>query len=122
MFDPKDFLSLTEGVLAGIYPQTEEFRRSAVSRAYYSAHLASREYLLSKSKVRVQSDGKVRHNDVIDAFASSRDPSLKHKLHQLKSMRESADYRLADAVGIPEVRNARDLAVEVHRTLPTSFV
>lgn len=120
-FDPLDFLQVTNSVLIGGVSQTEEFRRTAVSRAYYSAHLVSREFLLSKAKVRVQPGGKVLHNDVIDAFGNSRDPSLKHKLHQLKLMRETADYRLTSTVSLGDVQNASDLANELVLKVPLSF-
>jgi uncharacterized protein (UPF0332 family) len=115
---PETFQTVVDHVLDPATPKSEPFYRTAVGRAYYAAHLASREFLLTKKKVGRNRRGQVSHIDVIDVLRAGPIPGVGDKLHQLGKLRESADYDLSATLQLHDVEVAKLLVTEILAKLP----
>ena len=106
MFNPMDFLSVGENLIAGA-PKEGEYR-TVIGRAYYSCFLVARDQLFGvdqrrltpKLKRRLTRKGKLAgvHEVILIALAShpglrpGQQMRLSSQLGQLKDMRVHADY------------------------------
>lgn len=109
MFDPIHFFSLARKLATG----DEASVRTSVSRAYYSSFLVAREKLgLSRERVPDV------HQRVVEEL-HARDHSTANRLHQLRRMRNRADYDLGIPVKPEDAQEALRLATRVLRWLKT---
>jgi uncharacterized protein (UPF0332 family) len=109
-FDPSTFLEVTNRVVAESDLHSETYFRTAVGRAYYSAHLVAREVLLSEHRITRDLKGKARHGAVIKALNKPGTELAANALDSLMILRQVSDYDLSPAVGIDAVLEARRLA------------
>jgi uncharacterized protein (UPF0332 family) len=117
---PDGFLEVTQLVSTGASPQTEPFFRSAISRAYYAAHLSARELYLGRRKISPNSRGIVTHRMMIRALKGSRLPGLGHQLDQLLDARIEADYDLRASIQSNELQAAVTIVARILQGLPAS--
>ncbi len=90
-FDPLHFLNLATSLSVDEKYDIEARCRTSISRAYYAAHLISRNKLESKSS-RFSKDGKA-HEEVIEQM-KKKNPHIGDMLYQLRRKRNDADYKL----------------------------
>lgn len=94
-FNPEDFLSLANEIFNGIDYENARYR-TAVSRAYYAAHLISRkifEEMGKKFEIEDPKDKGIIHKMVIDALIRVNEPTGV-VLRNLRKIRDKADYDL----------------------------
>ena len=116
----EEFLNVTKLVASKSTPQTEPFFRSAISRAYYAAHLSARELYLTGRKISPNANGIVTHRMMIRALKGSELPGLGHQLDQLLDQRITADYNLRTALAESDVLAAIAVADRIITELPNS--
>ncbi len=96
----RDLLSLADSLPKGKRPRKEAMLRSAISRAYYAAFHAARDYLKKvkeyPTEQEIKASGKGTHQFIIDIFiANPAYPEwdeIGQRLNPLKSSRHRADY------------------------------
>jgi uncharacterized protein (UPF0332 family) len=118
---PDEFIDLSNLVVGAGTPQTEPFFRSAVSRAYYAAHLTARELYLGRRKITPNASGIVTHRMMIRALKGSKLPGLGHQLDQLLDARLDADYNLKIVISGSELQTAMTIAQLILSDLPRSI-
>jgi len=97
-FQWKDFLTLAENLyqnVASIQPEEANYR-TAINRAYYAVHNASREYLVNYYKENFNTKDSI-HVQVIDKLNNKSDRKEKwisKKLDHLRWDRKQVDYEL----------------------------
>lgn len=94
-FDPEYFLSLAKDMVGDLDYDEDARYRTAVSRAYYAAHLISRkifEEMGVKFPIDPENEGKI-HTMVIDALIKVNEPTSV-VLKKLRKIRNKADYDL----------------------------
>lgn len=94
-FDPLDFLSLAESLVAGSQPDEAQLR-TAVGRAYYAVFLRAREDLLAQNRIATSGTG--ADHGIVVAGLRQRDQTLGDQLDWLRVRRARADYRLGSPV------------------------
>ncbi len=95
-FDPIKFLDIATKLLIDINYDEETRYRTCISRAYYAAHLFTREKLKSTGVViRIEKDERIGiiHDKVIDALAR-KNKKLGEMFLDLRERRGDADYDL----------------------------
>jgi hypothetical protein len=112
-FDPGDFLELAKRLVAGNSPTQAELR-TAVSRAYYAAHLTVREKLTSDGTF--QTTGTGDDHEMVITYLRQKDDVLGDHLDSLRRRRNQADYRLEPDLDPNETRFAIALAETVLRS------
>ena len=90
-FTPKDFYDLALWLIS--QRGDESSVRSAISRAYYGAHLLACEKLIEKNWWTPTGTG-IDHDGVIRALRQRRTRQLGDNLRSLLELREHADYHL----------------------------
>ncbi len=90
-FDPQHFLSLATNLIGDTNYNEEARYRTAISRAYYAAHLVSRKRL--ESKGYTFSISTKIHKNVIDSMKKE-NFHIGDMLFQLHKKRKDADYEL----------------------------
>ena len=110
MFEPRNFMNVVAHVLGSPDCGGQEFTRTVVGRAYYSAHLVAREYLLGTQRISRNKKGRVGHGPVIRALDKGKTEVLASALDQLMAMRGTADYDLAAEVPSEMAQQAKQLA------------
>lgn len=110
MFDPRRFMQVVDHVLQTPECGGEAFARTAVGRAYYSAYLASREYLLGAGTISRNKKGRVGHGPVIRGLDKGQTQLLASVLDQLRTLRGQADYDLNSEVPSSMALQAKQLA------------
>jgi hypothetical protein len=117
MFDPRQYLSLAENVLAA--RADEAALRSAVSRAYYAAFLVAREYIDDRGITGRPRSGRRlgSHERVIFSVGAIPDASsvtMRNLLFGLRRLRTNADY---DLDSISDQRQVSDALEDAHRVI-----
>lgn len=95
-FDPKKFLTIATKLLYDTKFDEEERYRTCISRAYYAAHLFTREKLKSIGIfIKIEKDEKkgIIHDKVVKALAG-KNGKLAEMLNDLRERRGDADYDL----------------------------
>jgi uncharacterized protein (UPF0332 family) len=87
VFEWDDFLELADRLAAG--PADEAAARTAISRAYYAAFHAGREFLASSG---IDADMSRRAHQQVRQVLQARDAGLGDVLGQLHDWRKQADY------------------------------
>lgn len=109
MFNPLDFLEFAEELKFSV--EDEAKIRTAISRAYYSAFLKTREWLRAK-EWPVYGDAR-DHREVPNGLRSFLGRSASDKLGRLRRCRGDADYNLTKSLIEKDVNYAITLAQTV---------
>ncbi len=118
MFDPINFLKLSEKLLNDFNDNCEEaFYRTIVSRAYYSVYLSCREFLKKHGKDvdRISKKSKKSVHSILPKLIqeTTRRYYLFDFIYELKSMRIKSDYDLDLSIN----RTDAERSVEIAKTI-----
>jgi len=119
MFDPIDFLKLSEKLLNNSNDNNceEAFYRTVVSRAYYSVYLSCREFLKKHGKDvdKISKESQKSVHSILPKLIQETTGQyyLFDLIYELKSMRINSDYDLDLSID----RMDAERSVEIARTI-----
>jgi len=114
MFDPLDFLKLTDELK--LFTGDESKIRTSISRAYYAAFLRVREWL-RKQGWHLYNDAR-DHQEVQNGLERYKGRGPKDKLGYLRRRRNMADYNLIRKSRAKDANDAIVLAQDILKIVP----
>jgi uncharacterized protein (UPF0332 family) len=114
MFDPYSFLGIARDISADDQYCYETGYRTCINRAYYAAHLISKQCLESKGCKFTKE--KSVHQQVIDKLAS-KNPHAKNLLYSLRKQRTNADYNMRITIYDSDASESIETADEIVKEL-----
>jgi uncharacterized protein (UPF0332 family) len=121
MIDPVDFYNLAESLLRWPSAREEHFR-TAISRAYYAAFLAWREFAISSDRMMAERLRRSRsvHRDLIE-WIRERDRGTGGTMSWLFELRKRSDYDIHDNISRQDAERAVYEAKRALERLPRRF-
>ena len=116
MFDPLALLDIAEELASRPDPEESHFR-SAINRAYFAMHVKCA-WQLERDDLFTRKREAADHGSVIEILRTrAKRRGAGERLNTLRKLRDRADYKLDDEVGLEAWTEAHDLAKGVQRLL-----